>query len=50
MANIVKLTATFDDGSTEDIFPVAASVAAPTITEVDVKKSDGSEEVMVPQA
>lgn len=47
MKQITKITATFDDGSTEDIFPVTAP-AAPTITEVKVDESDGSEQTFTP--
>ena len=48
MANITKIEATFDDNTTEVLFPVAASVPMATVTEVDVKMSDGSTEVEKP--
>ncbi len=38
---------TLDDGSTVQLFPVQASVA-PTITEVDVKESDGTVKTITP--
>lgn len=49
---MAKITFTADDGSTQDfdvVLPVVAPVA-PTITEVDVKESDGSEVVATPEA
>lgn len=50
---MAKITFTADDGSTQDfdvVLPVAVAVAvAPTVAEVDVKESDGSEETFVPE-
>lgn len=47
MANITNITATLDDGTTVVLFPVAVA-AAPTITEVKVEESDGTEVVAKP--
>ncbi len=47
MANITKIEATMDDGSVIELFPIA-TVAAPTVAEVDVKMSDGSEQIETP--
>jgi hypothetical protein len=43
--------AVFEDGTTSVLFPVPTPVApvAPTITEVDVKESDGTNEPFVPE-
>lgn len=49
---MAKITFTADDGSVQEfdvVIPVAAA-STPTITEVDVKESDGSEVVAVPEA
>ncbi len=48
---MAKITFTADDGSTQDFdvtLPVVAPVAA-TVTEVDVKESDGTSETFVPE-
>lgn len=47
MANVAKVTVTFDDGSVQEV--TAAPVVAPTDTEVDVILSDGSTKVFVPK-
>lgn len=49
--NITKLTATFEDGSTADIFPTAtpAPVVAPEDVEVDLVLSDGTKKTFVPK-
>lgn len=50
MASITKITATFDDGSTADLFPVApAPVVADPVVEVDTKTASGAEETFVPK-
>lgn len=48
--NITKLTATFADGSTQDIFPVAtpAPAVSPEDVEVDIVLSDGTTKKFVP--
>ncbi len=46
MANVSKITITFDDGSVQEVS--AAPVVAPTDTEVDVVLSDGSVKKFVP--
>lgn len=49
---MAKIIFTADDGSTQE-FDVVLRVVAPvaaTVTEVDVKESDGSEVVAVPEA
>ncbi len=46
---IVTITATMDDGSTVQLFPVAPATA-PHITEVDVQESDGTTEKFAPEA
>lgn len=49
---MAKITFTADDGSVQEFdvtIPVVAPVAA-TVTEVDVKESDGTAETFVPEA
>lgn len=42
--------ATFEDGTNAVLFPVPTVVTpAPTVTEVDVKESDGTAETFVPE-
>lgn len=45
---IKTITATLSDGSTLILFPVGTPVVT-TVDEVDVKLSDGTDEVLVPK-
>lgn len=49
---ITTITATMSDGSTVQLFPVVAAVTPTpvTVSEVDVKTTDGATAVFVPQA
>lgn len=47
---ITKIVATLEDGSEVVLFPVTpVETTAPTVTEVDVKESDGTVETFVPE-